>query len=201
MSTNALISYSENGRVKSVYIHWDGNPKETGRKLNKFFPTMLDAKALVQGGNLSQINADGVPVYYSEYPAQRLLENYKYKIHENNECFNLNAPVDYNGVEHIAEVMLCNKSDGSPWYPETFQENIEYVYVFMKGEWHVTDNGIDFDTVEDEIRYQEKMKQLKQKKQAKEEQKGIWSEFAEQGFAEFHDRYEFAEDDRKGLVL
>jgi len=42
----------------------------------------------------------------------------------------------------------------------------------------VTDNGIDFDSVEDEIRYQEKMKQLKQ---AKEEQKGIWSEFAEEG--------------------
>ena len=82
MSTNALISYYEHDRVKSVYIHWDGNPAETGKKLCKFFPTKADAKALIQGGNISQITEDGVPVYYAEYPAQRMLENYK--IHENN---------------------------------------------------------------------------------------------------------------------
>ena len=173
MSTNALISYYEHDRVQSVYIHWDGNPAETGKKLCKFFPTKSDAKALIQGGNLSQINEDGVPVYYSEYPSQRLLENFQYKIHENNECFNLNAPVEYNGIEHFGEVMLCNRSDGRPWYPETFQENIEYLYVFMKGAWHVSDNGIDWEEVDwDEVIF------------AKGEQNGIWSEFAEQGLEE-----------------
>ena len=48
MSTNALISYYEHDRVHSVYIHWDGNPAETGKKLCKFFPTKSDAKALIQ---------------------------------------------------------------------------------------------------------------------------------------------------------
>ena len=173
MSTNALISYYEHDRVQSVYIHWDGNPEETGKKLCKFFPTKADAKALIQGGNLSQINEDGVPVYYSEYPSQRLLENYKYKIHENNECFNLNAPVDYNGIEHFGEVMLCNKSDGRPWYPETYMANIAYLYVHMKGAWHFSDNGIDWEEVDwDEVIF------------AKGEQNGIWSEFAEQGLEE-----------------
>lgn len=171
MSTNALISYYEHDRVQSVYIHWDGNPAETGKKLCKFFPTKADAKALIQGGNISQITEDGVPVYYAEYPAQRLLENYK--IHENNESFEDNAPVEYKGIEHFGEVMLCNKSDGRPWYPETFQENIEYLYVFMKGAWHFSDNGIDWEEVDwDEVIF------------AKGEQNGIWSEFAEQGLEE-----------------
>ena len=78
MSTNALISYTENGRVRSVYIHWDGNPAETGKKLCKFFPTMLDAKALVQGGNLSQINEDGVPVY--EFDIESSKDEYTYNV-------------------------------------------------------------------------------------------------------------------------
>ena len=156
MSTNALISYYEHDRVLSVYIHWDGNPAETGKKLCKFFPTKADAKALIQGGNISQITEDGVPVYYAEYPAQRLLENYK--IHENNESFEDNAPVEYKGIEHFGEVMLCNKSDGRPWYPETFQENIEYLYVHMKGQWFVSDNGIDWLPIEDQIAYEEKQK-------------------------------------------
>ena len=172
MSTNALIGYTDNGTVRAVSIHWDGNPEETGKKLCKYFPTMLDAKALVQGGNLSCINEDGVPVYYSEYPAQRLLENYKYAIHGNNEDFNHNAPVDYNGVDHFGAVMLCNKSDGRPWYPEDFQENIEYLYVYMKGAWHVSDNGIDWDEVDQELE-----KEIKYTK----EDLGIWSEFAEEG--------------------
>ena len=173
MSTNALISYYEHDRVQSVYIHWDGNPEETGKKLCKFFPTKADAKALIQGGDLSCINEDGVPVYYSEYPSQRLLENYKYKIHENNECFNLNAPVEYNGIEHFGEVMLCNRSDGRPWYPETYMANIAYLYVFMKGAWHFSDNGIDWEEVDwDEVIF------------AKGEQNGIWSEFAEEGLEE-----------------
>ena len=69
--------------------------------------------------------------------------------------------------------MLCNRSDGRPWYPETFQENIEYLYVFMKGAWHVSDNGIDWEEVDwDEVIF------------AKGEQNGIWSEFAEQGLEE-----------------
>ena len=51
--------------------------------------------------------------------------------------------------------------------------NRAYLYVFMKGAWHVSDNGIDWEEVDwDEVIF------------AKGEQNGIWSEFAEQGLEE-----------------
>ena len=173
MSTNALISYYEHDRVQSVYIHWDGNPEETGKNLVKFFPTKQDAKALVQGGDMSAIcNKTGKITYYSEFPGQKILEQ-DYDVMQDAQDYKEVAPVEYKGIEHFGEVMLCNKSDGRPWYPETYMANIAYLYVHMKGAWHVSDNGIDWEEVDwDEVIF------------AKGEQNGIWSEFAEQGLEE-----------------
>ena len=73
MSTNAMIGFSRDG-VKAVYSHWDGYPTEMGRNLNKFFPTLQDAKALVQGGDLSAVcNKTGKITYYSEFLGQKIL--------------------------------------------------------------------------------------------------------------------------------
>jgi hypothetical protein len=53
---------------------------------------------------------------------------------------------------------MYTDSRGNPWNPEKYMENIAYLYVHMKGEWHVSDNGIDWDPIEDFIRYEEKQK-------------------------------------------
>ena len=156
MSTNAMIGFSRDG-VKAVYSHWDGYPTEMGRNLNKFFPTLEDAKALVQGGDLSAIcNKTGKITYYAEFPGQKILEQ-DYDVVQDAQDYNEVAPFEYYDVDDFSSVMYTD-SRGNPWNPEKYMENIAYLYVHMKGEWHVSDNGIDWDPIEDFIKYEERQK-------------------------------------------
>jgi hypothetical protein len=162
MSTNAMIGFSRDG-VKAVYSHWDGYPTEMGRNLNKFFPTLQDAKALVQGGDLSAIcNKTGKITYYSEFLGQKILEQ-DYEAVQDAQDFKIwqdykdVTPMEYGDVLHYANIMYTD-SRGTPIYEDDYMSNIEYLYVHMKGEWHVSDNGIDWDPIEDFIRYEERQK-------------------------------------------
>jgi len=162
MSTNAMIGFSRDG-VKAVYSHWDGYPTEMGRNLNKFFPTLQDAKALVQGGDLSAIcNKTGKITYYSEFLGQKILEQ-DYEVVQDAQDFKIwqdykdVTPMEYGDVLHYANIMYTD-SRGTPIYEDDYMSNIEYLYVHMKGEWHVSDNGIDWDPIEDFIRYEERQK-------------------------------------------
>ena len=162
MSTNAMIGFSRDG-VKAVYSHWDGYPTEMGRNLNKFFPTLQDAKALVQGGDLSAVcNKTGKITYYSEFPGQKILEQ-DYEVVQDAQDFKIwqdyknVTPMEYGDVLHYANIMYTD-SRGTPIYEDDYMSNIEYLYVHMKGEWHVSDNGIDWDPIEDFIRYEERQK-------------------------------------------
>ena len=156
MSTNAMIGFS-NGGVKAVYSHWDGYPKEMGRILAKFFPTRKDAEALVQGGDLSAIcNKTGKITYYSQFPGQKILEQ-DYDVVQDAQDYNEVAPFEYYDVDDFGNVKYTD-SKGNAWYPEKYIENIEYLYVHMKGQWFVSDNGIDWLPIEDQIAYEEKQK-------------------------------------------
>ena len=156
MSTNAMIGFS-NGGVKAVYSHWDGYPKEMGRNLAKFFPTLNDAEALVQGGDLSAIcNKTGKITYYSQFPGQKILEQ-DYDVVQDAQDYNEVVPFEYYDVDDFGSVKYTD-SKGNAWYPEKYIENIEYLYVHMKGQWFVSDNGIDWLPIEDQIAYEEKQK-------------------------------------------
>ena len=156
MSTNAMIGFSRDG-VKAVYSHWDGYPTEMGRNLNKFFPTLQDAKALVQGGDLSAVcNKTGKITYYSEFLGQKILEQ-DYEVVQDAQNYKDVGPMEYGDVLHYANIMYTD-SRGTPIYEDDYMSNIEYLYVHMKGEWHVSDNGIDWDPIEDFIRYEERQK-------------------------------------------
>ena len=65
--------------------------------------------------------------------------------------------MEYGDVLHYANIMYTD-SRGTPIYEDDYMSNIEYLYVHMKGEWHVSDNGIDWDPIEDFIRYEERQK-------------------------------------------
>ena len=67
------------------------------------------------------------------------------------------APFEYYDVDDFGGVKQTD-SRGTPWNEKAYMDNIEYLYVHMKGEWHVSDNGIDWLPVEDQIAYEEKQK-------------------------------------------
>lgn len=151
-----MIGFSQSG-VKAVYSHWDGYPTEMGRNLNKFFPTLQDAKALVQGGDLSAIcNKTGKITYYAEFPGQKILEQ-DYDVVQEALPFNQVEAFEYYDVDDFGGVKQADMK-GNPWNPKAYMDNIEYLYVHMKGEWHVSDNGIDWMTIEDQIAYEERQK-------------------------------------------
>ena len=156
MATRAMIGFY-NGGVKAVYSHWDGYPTEMGRNLAKFFPTLMEAESLVQGGDLSAIcNKTGMITYYSQFPGQKILEQ-DYCVVQDAQNYKDNAPFDYYDVDDFGSVMLTDMK-GNPLNPERYMDDIAYLYVHMKGEWHVSDNGIDWLPIEDQIAYEEKQK-------------------------------------------
>jgi hypothetical protein len=56
MSTNATISViTPEGKVLSVYNHWDGYPDYLLDMLTKHYNTLTDAMALVKPGNISSV--------------------------------------------------------------------------------------------------------------------------------------------------
>lgn len=57
MSTNASVAIElPNGRYRSVYVHFDGGPNDLGATLRAHYHTEELASALIDLGNLSEVN-------------------------------------------------------------------------------------------------------------------------------------------------
>lgn len=57
MGTRSRIGYEkENGEVVSSYCHWDGYPSGNGSTLLQHYTTLEQVKALVDEGDMSQLN-------------------------------------------------------------------------------------------------------------------------------------------------
>lgn len=137
MATRSRIAYSD-WDVVSAYHHWDGYPEGVGMHLVKHFPTLEDAKKLVNGGDMSScMHEDGV-VYYGDYPAQQMEGS-----HNRGEKWEDTKPKHHDCVDDYGSP-LCTRISGV----ENFA-GLEYLYIHMKGQWHVSDNGIDWDPVVD----------------------------------------------------
>lgn len=56
MSTRARVGVQlATGEIKSVYVWWDGNPDTLGTTLNEYYATPEKAAALVERGNLIDV--------------------------------------------------------------------------------------------------------------------------------------------------
>ena len=68
MSTRALIAIrSDCGLFSAVYLHYDGYPDYTGRLLNKFHNTAVQAHHLCAGVEIRSLNEDtGEPERFSD---------------------------------------------------------------------------------------------------------------------------------------
>lgn len=56
MATRSRIGYvNEDGKIVSVYCHWDGYPSAKGPILTKFYDTLEKVKELVSGGDMSSL--------------------------------------------------------------------------------------------------------------------------------------------------
>ena len=159
MSTRSRIGYTNNGYVHSAYHHCDGSPEVLGRYLVKHFNTKAKVEALVAGGDMSNcLDSDGdvsKVLYYATRsnwndPRGGTCESWEDVKPQVDDC-----------VETYSEEMLPENLK----YEKTGPSMIAYMYSYMRGkypkydgEWYVSDNGIDWEKVEDEIAYQERNK-------------------------------------------
>ncbi len=141
MATRSRIAYSDYD-VVSVYHHWDGYPEGLGKHLVENYPTLQDAIKLVDGGDISSCMGEGDVLYYGSRSKWKDENGNKHSAN-----YDLDEPWDQVKPEIHRDVSeygdpLCTRISGV----ENTQM-LQYLYIHMKGEWHVSDNGIDWDPV------------------------------------------------------
>ena len=109
MATRSTISvqHPDNGRIISVYCHWDGYLENNGRILRNHYSELDDALELVANGSISSLGNDvDDTVYYSRNRGEAWA-SVKPNVYEN-------------WTQFAAEL-----------------DTEEYNYVFMNNEWHL----------------------------------------------------------------
>lgn len=123
MSTNANIAkLNEDGTVKSIYVHWDGYPTHTGKKLIENYETAEKLETLLAIGDLSQIEAS------PDCP-----EGHTYETSVDGYCVAYGRDRGEDGADAvISESVKEYNSD---------QAHQEFNYLFVDGTWFLNDNG------------------------------------------------------------
>lgn len=154
MSTRSRIGYTKNGYVHSAYHHWDGYPEGVGAYLVKHFNTKEKVEALVAGGDMSScMDSDGDVSKVRYYATRSKWDDPRGGTSEKWE--DVKPQVD-DCVESYSEEMLPENLRFDKGMPSM----IAYMYCYMRGkypkydgEWYVSENGIDWEKVVDEIAY------------------------------------------------
>ena len=59
MATRSNIAYkTPEGKIRSIYSHWDGYPEHNGELLRRFYTTQDKVEALVALGSISSLGQD-----------------------------------------------------------------------------------------------------------------------------------------------
>jgi hypothetical protein len=67
MATRSMIAVLNDNFTYSVsYCHWDGYPSHVGKILYAHYKTEESIRKLIDGGDISSIELDGTPNYYSD---------------------------------------------------------------------------------------------------------------------------------------
>lgn len=101
------------GKVKYIYIHFDGNPGYMGKILKKFYIRKKDVLKLIKLGSHSSINEDGIP--------QEKMQDFKQNLFSKSET-------EYYSNNHIMfiEYYYLFKPNENKWYVN-MQNLDEYV--------------------------------------------------------------------------
>jgi hypothetical protein len=59
MATRSNIAYkTPEGKIRSIYCHWDGYPEHNGEMLNRYYTDQSKIEALIALGSLSSLNKE-----------------------------------------------------------------------------------------------------------------------------------------------
>ena len=120
MSTNSTISVVQtDGKVKSIYCHWDGYPSHNGKMLLEHYNSVDKANEVVALGSLSALNKNLIPSKDSKHSFETPEEDVVIAYHrDRGEDFQQNEFKDLADFEKNGD----------------FQQ---YNYLFKNGKWYV----------------------------------------------------------------
>ena len=121
MATRSNIAYkTPEGKIRSIYCHWDGYPAHNGEMLRRYYTDQSKIEALIELGSLSSLNEEiGSKQDFDDRSTQK--DNWCLAYHR-----------DRGEQLHISEY-----DDVPSW----IEDKEEYAYLWNGEEWLVNDHG------------------------------------------------------------
>ena len=138
MATRSNIAYkTAEGKIRSVYCHWDGYPEHNGEILRRYYTTQEKVEALIALGSISSLGFEiGEKQDFDDRSTQK--DSWTLAYHRDR-----------------GEELVINEYDDIPSWIDDMEE---YAYLWNGNEWIVNDHGATqggfpvFDFVEEKMR-------------------------------------------------
>jgi len=121
MATRSNIAYKTiDGKIRSVYCHWDGYPEHNGEMLRRYYTDQSKIEALIELGSISSLGAElGEKQDFDNRSTQK--EDWTLAYHRDR-----------------GEQLVISEYDDVPSWIEDMEE---YAYLWNGKEWLVNDHG------------------------------------------------------------
>jgi len=121
MATRSNIAYkTPEGKIRSIYCHWDGYPEHNGEMLNRYYTDPAKVAALIELGSLSSLRPElGEKQDFDDRSSQK--DDWCLAYHRDR-----------------GEQLVISEYDDIPSWIEDMEE---YAYLFDGKEWIVNDHG------------------------------------------------------------
>jgi len=121
MATRSNIAYkTAEGKIRSVYCHWDGYPAHNGEMLRRYYTDQSKIEALIELGSISSLAAElGEKQDFDDRSTQK--DDWTLAYHRDR-----------------GEQLVVSEYDDVPSWIEDMEE---YAYLWNGEEWLVNDHG------------------------------------------------------------
>ena len=121
MATRSNIAYkTPEGKIRSIYCHWDGYPEHNGEILRRFYTTTDKVKQLVELGSISSLGQEiGSQQNFDDRDSQK--DEWTLAYHRDR-----------------GEQLVINEYDDVPSWIADMEE---YAYLWNGEDWLVNDHG------------------------------------------------------------
>ena len=121
MATRSNIAYkTAEGKIRSVYCHWDGYPAHNGEMLRRYYTDQSKIEALIELGSISSLGAElGEKQDFDDRSTQK--EDWTLAYHRDR-----------------GEQLVISEYDDIPSWIDDMEE---YAYLWNGQEWIVNDHG------------------------------------------------------------
>lgn len=126
MATRSAIGYFKNGKVYSVYCHWDGYPENNGRILLDNYNTFKKVKELVSLGSISSLGI--------EIGEKHAFDTIGLSVEQTKRIENMTT--FYGRDREEKNVDAREFEDYLSYYKYYYDSGVEFFYVFTDGEWY-----------------------------------------------------------------